>query len=96
MFAAPADADGDGRVDVFVGAKESGVAVVVLRAPPDARDGGAWTLHPISSAVEDRWVMSLVADDVDGDGADDLVLTCEDATAGRSGVFYVPLATGEA
>lgn len=85
MAAAAADVDNDGRVDLFVGSKESPVAVAVLRQGNTMND---WTYAPISSSIPERWVMSLVAHDVNGDGLIDVVVSFRGTKSGP-GVFWL-------
>ena len=71
---------------MIVGAKESPVSVAVLKQGSDARDATTWTYVPISSSIEERWVMSLAAHDIDGDGLVDAVVSFR-GTKDGPGVF---------
>ena len=88
MASTSTDVDGDGRIDVIVGAKESPVSVAVLKQGSDARDASKWTYVPISSSIEERWVMSLAAHDIDGDGLVDAVVSFR-GTKDGPGVFWL-------
>jgi hypothetical protein len=84
MFALPLDADGDGRLDLVVGSKEKGAAVGWLRAPGSPRDLAAWRYAEIRPA---GWIMSLRAEDMDGDG--DLDVLASDRKGAGRGIFYL-------
>ncbi|MEX2187710.1 MAG: VCBS repeat-containing protein [Pirellulales bacterium] len=90
MFALPAQVDGRRGVDIIVGSKGEGGSVSWLEAPADARDLPAWRLHAIRSA---GWIMSLVGNDLDGDGDIDVILS--DRKGGRRGVFWLENPGGE-
>jgi hypothetical protein len=81
MFCIPLDVDGSHGIDLVAGGKESGAAVGWWQAPADPRDLSAWTWHQMSQA---GWVMALIAEDMDGDGDADVLLTDrKNYTAGR-------------
>ena len=88
MASSSTDVDGDSRTDVIIGSKESPVSVAVLKQGSDARDATQWTYVPISSSIEERWVMSLAAHDVDGDGLVDAVVSFR-GTKDGPGVFWL-------
>ena len=88
MASSSTDVDGDGLTDIVVGAKESPVSVAVLKQGSDARDPTKWTYVPISSSIEERWVMSLASHDIDGDGRVDAVVSFRGTQHGP-GVFWL-------
>ncbi|MEW4531409.1 VCBS repeat-containing protein [Maioricimonas sp. JC845] len=72
MFCLPLDVDGENGIDLIVGSKGKGASVGWLRSPADPRDAAAWTWHPLDQA---GWIMSLIAEDMDGDGDLDILLS---------------------
>jgi hypothetical protein len=75
MYAVPLQLDGKHGVDLVIGPKNDAPDVLVelgwLRAPADPRDVGAWPFVPIGPV---GWVMSMLAEDMDGDGDQDLLV----------------------
>lgn len=90
MFAEPLQIDGRHGIDLILGGKapaQSGSvrsALGWLEAPASAREVAAWTWHPL---VEMGWTMSIVLEDMDGDGDADLV--CSDRYGPTRGVFWL-------
>ncbi|MCX8036419.1 MAG: FG-GAP-like repeat-containing protein [Candidatus Sumerlaeia bacterium] len=72
MFSLPLDINGDGRADLVAGGKNQNASVGWFALPPDARDSARWQWHALSRV---GWLMSLFAEDMDGDGDRDIVLT---------------------
>jgi len=77
MFARAFEVDGRNGVDLVLGGKNDDrrVPTVVgwLESPPDPRDTAAWRWHPLDGEVS--WVMSILIEDMNGDGAPDVVYT---------------------
>ena len=86
MASSSTDVDGDGDIDIIIGSKESPVSVAVLKQGSASAIPSRWTYIPISSSIEERWVMSLAAHDIDGDGLVDAVVSFR-GTKDGPGVF---------
>ncbi len=84
MFAAPAEIDVRHGIDFFAGGKDAGGMVGWFAAPENARNAGGWRWHPLR---ETGWLMSLVPEDMDGDGDTDLLLN--DRKGPRRGIFWL-------
>lgn len=84
MFAAPLDVDGSRGVDLVIGSKGAGASVNWLQSPEDPRRTDAWRLHRLAEA---GWIMSLRTLDVNGDGADDVLVS--DRHGPTRGVYYL-------
>ena len=54
MFAAPANIDNRGSLDLFIGSKGAGGSVSWLEVPRNARDVAAWKMHRLRAA---GWIM---------------------------------------
>ena len=84
------DLYGTGSVDVVVAEERTGV--VVLEAPSGDKTQ-TWSATHLRCDVSDidigTTVKSVTAGDLDGDGAPELVISCEDATDEKLGVFYL-------
>lgn len=66
----PMQTDGRNGVDLVAGGKNVGAKIGWFEAPVNARDLDQCKWHPLYDA---GWVMSLIAEDVDGDGDPDIV-----------------------
>ncbi len=70
MFCLPMQIDGRNGIDLVAGAKNAGAKIGWFEAPANARDVNQWKWHPLYDA---GWIMSLIAEDMDGDGDSDIV-----------------------
>ena len=87
MFATTFDVNIDGHLDIIVGGKGSNAKIAWLEAPTaNKRDLGSWNFHVIGDV---GWVMSLVGEDMDGDGDLDIVLTDRRTTVGLQGARWL-------
>jgi hypothetical protein len=84
MFALPMPLGADGRFDVIAGSKGDGAAVGRFVAPDNPRNTHRWRWQPLCPA---GWIMSLVAEDVDGDGDGDVIFS--DRKGPRRGVHWL-------
>jgi hypothetical protein len=85
MFLRPVDLDGDGLVDVVAAVKP---AVIEFHRRLD-RTGGAWRTYTIPFPPHTGSAKGIHAADLNRDGRLDLVLSCEGASDGKSGVFWL-------
>ena len=83
MYALPMQVDGARGIDLVIGSKGRG-SVSWLEAPDNPRDLGSWRVHRLREA---GWIMSLEAEDVDGDGRQDVVIS--DRKGKRCGAFWL-------
>lgn len=72
MFAIPAELDGDPEPELVVGSKSGGAVIGFFDIPPNTRDLTRYRWHEVARC---GWVMSLFAEDMDGDGDADVVTT---------------------
>ena len=86
LFLSLYDFDGDGRKEAAVTAKPG--RVILLTAGADPRK--PWREELIEYPL-DRFgrAKAVRAGDLDGDGVAELAVSCESASGGRSGVFYL-------
>ncbi|MCC2667760.1 MAG: repeat domain in Vibrio, Colwellia, Bradyrhizobium and Shewanella, partial [Armatimonadetes bacterium] len=84
MFCEPAQVDGKHGVDLIAGGKGKGAAIGWWEAPADPRDLKAWRWHPLRPV---GWIMSLVSEDMDGDGDADLLFS--DRKGAAAGCFWL-------
>lgn len=90
MFAEPLQVDGRNGIDLVLGGKapkepsSARSALGWLEAPARPRDVAAWNWHPL---VDVGWIMSIVPEDMDGDGDADLL--CSDRFGQTRGVFWL-------
>ena len=87
MFSTTFDVNGDGHLDIVAGGKGSDAKIAWFEPPPaNKRDLRLWKFHAIGDV---GWVMSLVGEDMDGDGDQDVVLTDRRTTAGLRGARWL-------
>jgi hypothetical protein len=84
MFCLPLQVDGKHGVDLVAGGKDGGAALGWWEAPADPRDLSAWKWHPLRPL---GWLMSLMAEDMDGDG--DLDVLASDRKGAARGCFWL-------
>ena len=89
MFAVPMDVDGNGSMDLVAGSKNDFAAIGSWRFPTTSGGKASW-----SRWYGAGWVMSLVAHDMDRDGAVDIVAS--DRKGPRSGVLWFQNMPGSA
>ncbi len=89
MFAEPMDVDGNGSIDLVAGSKNDFAAIGAWRFPTVPGGKASW-----SRWYGAGWVMSIVAHDMDGDGAVDIVAS--DRKGPRSGVLWFQNMPGSA
>ncbi len=89
MFAEPMDVDGNGSMDLVAGSKNDFAAIGSWRFPTTPGGKASW-----SRWYGAGWVMSIVAHDMDGDGAADIVAS--DRKGPRSGALWFQNMPGSA
>lgn len=72
MYAEPVQLDGKNGIDLMVGAKSKQAHVGWFESPADPRVSKDWKWHPLEDV---GWIMSIVAEDMDGDGDSDILIT---------------------
>jgi hypothetical protein len=72
MFCLPLQVDGKHGIDLVAGGKGDNARVGWFEAPENPRDLDRWQWHPLYEA---GWIMSLVAEDLDGDGDQDIIIS---------------------
>lgn len=72
MFGIAMQVDGRHGPDLVVGSKDPDATLGWLEAPADPHDMEAWLFHEITPA---GWIMSIVAQDMDGDGREDILIS---------------------
>jgi hypothetical protein len=85
MFMDLHDLDGDGREDALVATPTDGI--FFYRKMSD--DGLEWEKHRIQYPSQVGTGKAVTVADVDQDGKKDLVISCEGARDGKSGVYYL-------
>lgn len=87
MFALPMQIDGKAGIDLVIGSKQKNAQIGWLQSPvnADPRNVKKWKYHFLCDI---GWTMSLVPEDVDGDGNTDVVVS-DNNRHGRRGVFWL-------
>ena len=84
------DLYGTGSVDVVVAEERTGAIVLEAPSGDKTQTWSSTHLRCDESSIEvGTTVKSVTAGDLDGDGAPELVISCEDATDEKLGVFYL-------
>jgi FG-GAP-like repeat len=84
MFCLPLQVDGKAGVDIVAGGKVGNASLGWFEAPTNPRDLAGWIWHPW---VQTGWLMSLCAEDMDGDGDSDVLVS--NRKAPNRGVFWM-------
>ena len=84
MYTLPIDADGKNGIDLLVAGKGPGAEIGWLLSPKDPRDLETWRFEPLYNV---GWIMSIRADDIDGDGDLDVLYSDRKGTA--RGVYWL-------
>lgn len=84
MFVLPLQVDGKRGIDLVAGGKNKGAEIGWYESPADPRKLADWKWHKLRDA---GWIMSLVAQDMDGDGDVDIVFS--DRKGKRTGAFWL-------
>ena len=71
MFSVPVDMDGKNGIDLVSAGKHS--ELVWFESPPDPRKIEDWKMHVIND--QGGWTMSIIVEDMDGDGDKDILWT---------------------
>ena len=84
MFALPLQVDGTRGIDIVAGGKGPGAQIGWFEAPSEPRNLEDWRWHPWHAA---GWIMSIAAEDMNGDGRVDVVYS--DRRGAASGVYWL-------
>jgi hypothetical protein len=84
MYCLPIQLDGKLGLDLLVGGKNAGAQIGWFESPANPRRLEDWEWHPLRDA---GWIMSLVAEDMDGDGDADILFS--DRRGKQSGVYWL-------
>jgi hypothetical protein len=84
MFAMPVSLRGGERLDLVAGGKGAGACIGWWAVPDRPRQLDQWQWHPLREA---GWIMSLVAEDMDGDGDPDILFS--DRKQQASGCYWL-------
>ncbi len=84
MFALPLQVDGRHGVDLIAGGKNDNASLGWFEAPAEPRKLAEWRWRPLRPV---GWLMSLIAQDLDGDGDPDVLFS--DRRGPQSGVYWL-------
>lgn len=90
MYTLPTDADGKNGIDLLVGGKGPGAEIAWLISPKNPRDLDAWRYESIHKV---GWIMSIHADDIDGDGDQDILYS--DRKGPTRGIYWLERQDGQ-
>ena len=93
MFLTVADMDDDGLQDVLVAAKAGKQSWIVILRRLEKR-GRAWKEYTIPYPAQTGTAKAVAVGDISGDGKKDIVLSCENARAPKSGVMWLSRTAG--
>lgn len=87
MFSTTFDVNGDGHLDIVSGGKSGDAKIAWFEAPAkNKRDLSAWKFHVMGDV---GWVMSLVPEDMDGDGDLDVLVSDRNLEGGLQGARWL-------
>lgn len=89
MFSVPADINGDGRMDIIVGGKNSSQVGYFTSTSGSMRTATNWRYYKLRNA---GWIMSLILRDMDSDGDQDLLLSDRNSFSGSPdtrGIYWL-------
>jgi len=72
MYAEPVQLDGKNGIDLVAGGKQGKAQIGWFEAPAEPRVSKDWKWHPLQPV---GWIMSIVAEDMDGDGDSDILMS---------------------
>jgi hypothetical protein len=87
MFSIAMDVNEDGHLDIVAGGKSANAKVAWFESPEaHKRDLSLWKFHEMSAA---GWIMSVIAQDMDADGDNDVVVSDRNPSGGLLGVRWL-------
>lgn len=89
MFLRCADLDSDGLEDIVVAARQGNRTQAILCYYRKDRTGLNWHEITIPFPLDTGIAKGVAVGDIDGDGLNDIVFSCEGAKDGRSGVMWL-------